>query len=191
MTAQLDAQTPEDRAEASARDLADRGKAVTARAVREAAGVRMTVAAAAARAWREATAEQSEVEVPEAPEDVTARISAIWADAYRAAMATVTPERDRLVGEVEELRAEVEALTATVSEVEDERDQATQQATEAQQAQRATEQELRETKQTVSSRDATITELREHNRSLTEQITDLIARIPTERGTTKAGKAKS
>src|SRR5699024_11846122 len=47
MTDHRDTPTPEDRAEANARDLADRGMAVTARAVREAAGVRMAVAAAA------------------------------------------------------------------------------------------------------------------------------------------------
>lgn len=46
------------------------------------------------------------------------RLDAIWADAYRAAVATVTPERDRLAVEVEELRGEVDALTATVEDVE-------------------------------------------------------------------------
>src|SRR5690625_2027948 len=101
MSEQLDTQTPEaptpeDRAEAAARDLADRGQAVTARAVRKAAGVRMTVAAAAARAWREATRDRAEVEVPEVPADVSARLAAVWADAYRAAISVVAPERDRL-----------------------------------------------------------------------------------------------
>lgn len=180
MVEQLDAETPEDRAEAAARDLADRGQAVTARAVREAAGVRMAVAAAAARAWREATAEASEVEVPEAPKDVTARLAAVWADAYRAAVAAVTPERDQLASEVEELRGEVEALTATVSEVEDEQATTAGQRDAAQQAQQAGEEQLREVTQTLSSRDATIAELREHNRSLTAQVTELIARIPSD-----------
>lgn len=178
MTEQLDTQTPEDRAEATARDLADRGKAVTARAVREAAGVRMTVAAAAAKAWRQATAEQTEIEVPAVPDDVTARMAAIWADAYRAAVATVTPERDRLAAEVEELRAEVEALTATVSEVEDERDQVTQQLHTAQDDQATIEHQLRDATQTISTHEATITELREHNQTLTGQLEALIARIP-------------
>lgn len=184
MTEQLDTQTPEasspeDRAEASARDLADRGKAVTARAVREAAGVRMAVAAAAARAWREATAEDSEVEVPEVPEDVTARLAAVWADAYRAAVASVTPERDQLAAEAEELRGEVEALTATVSEVEDERDQVTQQLHTAQDDQSTIEYQLRDATQTIGTHEATITELREQNRTLTGQLDALIARIPT------------
>lgn len=179
MSQQLDTQTPEDRAEATARDLADRGQAVTARAVREAAGVRMTVAAAAARAWREATSEAAEVEVPEVPADVSARLAAVWADAYRAAVATVTPERDRLAAEVEELRAEVEALTATVSEVEDERDQATQQLHAAQDDQSTIEYQLRDATQTIGSHEAIITELREQNRTLTSQLDALIARIPS------------
>lgn len=173
-------ESPEDRAEAAARDLADRGLAVTARGVREAAGVRMAVAAAAARAWREATAEDSEVEVPEVPGDVTARLAAVWADAYRAAVAAVTPERDQLASEVEELRSEVEALTATVSEVEDEQATTAGQRDAAQQAQQAAEEQLREVTQVLSSRDATITELREHNSSLTAQVTELIARIPSD-----------
>ena len=115
------ATTPEDRAETAARDLADRGLAVTARAVREAAGVRMAVATQTAKAWREATQEDNAVTIPETPEDVKGRLDAIWADAYRAALAAVTPERDRLAAEAETLRAEVEALTVAVTEVEDER----------------------------------------------------------------------
>lgn len=123
MSQQHEGQTPEARAEASARDLADRGLAVTARSVREAAGVRMAVAAVAARAWREAQAEGSEVEVPGVPEDVRGRLDAIWADAYRAAITVITPERDRLAADVEGLRGEVDALTATVEDVEAERDE--------------------------------------------------------------------
>lgn len=178
MSDQLDAQTPEDRAEATARDLADRGKAVTARAVREAAGVRMTVAAAAAKAWREATADRAEVEVPEVPEDVTARLAAVWADAYRAAVATVTPERDRLAEEVKELRGEVDALTTTVTEVEAERDEVAQQLRAAQDDQSTIEYQLRDATQTIGTHEATITELREQNRTLTGQLDALIARIP-------------
>lgn len=126
--------TPEERAEAAARDLADRGLSVTARAVRDAAGVRMTVAAETARAWREATAERAEVEVPEVPEDVRGRVTAIWADAYRAAHAAVSPERDQLAATVEELRGEVDALTTAVAEVEAERDARAAEVTDAQDA---------------------------------------------------------
>lgn len=73
--------------------------------------------------WREAQADESEVEVPEVPADVRGRLDAIWVDAYRAAVATIAPERDRLAVEVEELRGEVDALTATVEDVETERDE--------------------------------------------------------------------
>lgn len=141
--------------------------------------MRMTVAAAAARAWREATSDRAEVEVPEVPEDVTARLAAVWADAYRAAVATVTPERDRLAVEAEELRGEVEALTATVAEVEAERDEAAQQYETARTEQQDTAQQLREAHQTSSTHQATINELREQNRTLTGQLDALIARIPT------------
>src|SRR5699024_8327714 len=96
----VEQQTPEERAEAAARELADTGRAVTARAVREASGVRMTVAAALAKAWNEATTEDAVVQVPEMPADVQVGLEAIWADAYRAAWDAVAQERDRLNGEV-------------------------------------------------------------------------------------------
>src|SRR5699024_7254548 len=99
----VEQQTPEERAEAAARELADTGRAVTARAVREAAGVRMTVAAAEAKAWNEATTEDAVVQVSEVRDDVLARWEAIWSDAYRAAWDAVAIERDRLQGEVEKL----------------------------------------------------------------------------------------
>lgn len=115
--------TPEERAEAAARDLADRGLRVTARAVRETAGVRMAVAAEAARAWTQAQADEGEVQVPETPADVRGRLDAIWTDAYRAALTAVTPERDRIAAEAAQLRNEVDALTTAVAEVENERDE--------------------------------------------------------------------
>lgn len=123
MTDTAESATPEARAEAAARDLADRGLRVTARAVREAAGVRMAVAAEAARAWTQAQADEAEVQVPETPADVRSRLDAIWTDAYRAALTAVTPERDRLSAEVEQLRVEVDALTTAVADVETERDE--------------------------------------------------------------------
>ena len=111
---------------------------------------------------------------------MSARLAAVWADAYRAAVATVTPERDKLAAEVEELRAEVEALTATVAEVEDERDQLTQQLHTAEDDQSTIEYQLRDATATIGSHEATITELREHNRTLTSQLDALIARISPE-----------
>lgn len=69
--------TPEARAEQAARDLSDRGLAVTARAVRASAGVRMVVAVATAKAWKEAETEQEREVIPAVPEDVQGRLSAI------------------------------------------------------------------------------------------------------------------
>lgn len=178
MTDTQETTTPEARAEAAARDLADRGRAVTARAVREAAGVRMAVAAVAARAWREAQADESEVEVPEVPADVRGRLDAIWADAYRAAVATITPERDRLAGEVEELRGEVDALTATVEDVEAERDEHAARREEAEQARTSAVTERDdETARAARAEDRTEATEAERDR-LAEQMRALIARIP-------------
>src|SRR5699024_5720965 len=112
--------------------------AVTARAVREAAGVRMTVAASVAKAWNEATTEDAVVPVPEIPADVQGRLEAIWADAYLAAWDAVARERNRLRVEVEQLTKDAQAYIADLHEAEqteqtlrDEIDQANQRATTA------------------------------------------------------------
>lgn len=173
-----DALTPEARAEAAARDLADRGQAVTARAVREAAGVRMTVAADAARAWRDAQADDTEIQVPDVPADVRGRLDAIWADAYRAAITAVTPERDRLAVEVDELRGEVDALTATVEEVETERDD---HATRAEKAEKdratAASERAEATARADRAEDRAKAAEAERDR-LDQQMRALIARLP-------------
>lgn len=173
---------PEERAEAAARDLTDRGLAVTARSVREAAGVRMTVAVAVARAWREAESEDERVEVPPAPDDVRARVEAIWRDSFLSAVAMVSPERDRLAKEVSRLRDEVDALTSAVEAVEGERDALADRVTEARQkradadaqAERA-EQDAREQESRASAAEA------ERDRLMT-QLTALIERIPVAEG---------
>lgn len=132
-------QTAEERAEAAARDLADTGRAVTARAVRETAGVRMTVAATVAKAWNDAASEDTSVPVPDVPADVQGRLEAIWADAYRAALDAAAPERDRLQLEVEHLTKDVQAYIDDLQDAEQtetalraEIDQANQHATKAQ-----------------------------------------------------------
>ncbi|GAA4350262.1 hypothetical protein GCM10023165_37640 [Variovorax defluvii] len=171
-------QTPEVRAEQAARDLADRGMAVTARAVREAAGVRMVVAAATAKAWNAAAAEQDHEVIPDVPEDVQGRLSAIWADAYRAALAAVTPERDRLATEVEELRGEVDALTATVADVETERDERAARLDKTEQ-ERASVVSARDDAVVRASRAEDRAEAAEAERDrVSEQMRALIARIP-------------
>lgn len=139
----------------------------------------MAVAADAARAWKAAAEEQTQLVIPDVPADVAGRLSAIWADAYRAAVAAVSPERDRFALEIEELRAEGEALTGTVEEVEDERDEAAAQRDAALTDRKAAEEQLREATQTINTRSATITELREQTQRLTSQLDALIARIPS------------
>jgi hypothetical protein len=178
--------TPEQRAEAAARDLADRGQRVTARAVREQAGVMMSVANAAARAWREATEEDTGLHVPEVPDDVRGRLSAIWADAYRAAHATVTPERDQLAATASELQAEVDALTATVEEVEAERDAHAADVTAAQKAAdeaasraEAAKREALELEARATAAEARADAAEGERDRLAAQVAALIERIPS------------
>lgn len=181
----VEQQTPEARAEAVARELADTGRAVTARAVREGAGVRMTVAASVAKAWNEATAEADTVPVPEVPTDVHGRFEAIWADAYRSAWDAVSPERDRLQAEVEQLTKDAEAYRADLHEAEqteqslrDELDQANQRATEAvAQARTAVEQAQHETAEIRGRADQLATE----NERLTKFIDEQLAKLTNHR----------
>jgi len=180
----VEQQTPEERAEAVARELADTGRAVTARAVREAAGVRMTVAASVAKAWNEATTEDAEVSVPEVPVDVQGRLEAIWADAYRAAWDTVAPERDRLQVDVEQLTKDAQAYIADLREAEqaeqalrDELEQANQRVTDAQaKARAAMEQAQREVAEMRGRADQLATE----NARLTKLIDEQLNRLSSE-----------
>lgn len=169
---------PEERAEAAARDLTDRGLPVTARAVREVAGVRMTVAASLAKAWREATDDSLNLSIPEVPPDVTARLAAIWADAYRAAVTSISPERDRLAAEVLELRQEIEALTAEIATAEDERDAAQSAESEANTRAEVAERAAKEHQNTAEIARASAREVEAERDRLTERIDSLISRIP-------------
>ncbi|GAA3853085.1 DNA-binding protein [Brevibacterium ammoniilyticum] len=177
-----DQQAPEARAEAAARDLADTGRAVTARAIREVAKVRMAVASAAAKAWNEATATDEAEAIPEVPEDVQGRLAAIWADAYRAALAAVTPERDKLAAEVEQLRGEVDGLTSDVEAVEAERDEAAARAATAAESLAAAEAAQGEaTASAARAEDRAAAAEAERDR-LAEQVNQLIQRIPETKG---------
>lgn len=191
MTEQQNIPTPEDRAEAAARDLVDRGLPVTARAVRENAGVRMAVAAQTARAWKEATAEQSDVVVPDVPEDVTSRLTAIWVDAYRAAYAIVRPERDTLATAVEKLEAEVEALTEAVGAVEDERDAFASEAKTAQATASEAIARAEAAEQAAREAESRIASIKEERDRLDAQVTALIERIPRATKTAEAQGQKS
>lgn len=177
----VEQQTPEERAEAAARELADTGRAVTARSVREAAGVRMTVAASVAKAWNEATTEDETVPVPEVPADVQGRFEAIWADVYRAAWDAVAPERDRLQGEVEQLTKDTHAYIADLQDAEqieqtlrDELDQANQRVTDAEaQARTVVEQTQHETAEMRGRAD----QLAAENARLTKLIEEQLAKL--------------
>ena len=170
---------PEERAEAAARDLSDRGIPVTARAVREAAGVRMTVATSVARAWREAASESERLTIPEVPADVAARLTAIWADAYRSAVASISPERDRLSAEVAELRLEIDALTDEITQAEDEREKARAAESSATARAEAAEQAAREQKNVAASAKASAREIEAERDRLLQQVDNLIMRIPS------------
>ena len=74
--------SPEQRAWQAAEEVAAQGRRVTARAIREAAGVSMAVAAATARAWNES---QGPEDVPPVPEAVQLRLAGVWREAVAAA----------------------------------------------------------------------------------------------------------
>lgn len=176
--------TPEERADAAARDLSDRGQRVTARAVRELAGVQMSVANRAAKAWNEALDADS-LSIPEAPSDVRARVESIWADAYRAAYYLVTPERDRLAAELSALRDEHSGLLEEFSDLEDENTaaldgktaaEATAEEWKAKTAEAQRENEAL-TKENSLLRERIDSEKADRER-LEERLSALIARIP-------------
>lgn len=169
-----DQQTPEARAEAVARDLADTGRAVTARAIREGAQVRMALASATAKAWNDAARDDDHETIPAVPEDVTGRLQAIWADAYRAALATVAPERDQLRVDVAALRIEVEGLTADVETVEAERDAATAQAEGFEQQLAEAKAEAEKWSTDAAKHEAALSAVRGQYETLNDRITRLL-----------------
>ena len=171
--------TPTDRAEAAARDLADRGLPVTARSVREAAEVRMAIAAETARAWNQALKQEEATVIPDVPQDVRGRLHAIWADAYRAALALVTPERDSLAQEARQLREEVEALTLAVTDVEDERDKAATEAADSAKALLDLQAQLQETEANLTASAQRCIDLTADRDRLTHQLDVALAKIPT------------
>ena len=128
-------ESPEQRALAAAEELAAQGDKVTARAIRQAAGVRTAVAAAAAKQWNQQQA--AEEELPPVPDSVQRRIAGIWGEAVTVARASHDAERqgwetqvaaaqaeareleavvDAAEAQVEQLRAELETIQALVLE---------------------------------------------------------------------------
>lgn len=98
----------ESEAARAAEALEAEGLAVTARAVRQRAGVQMAVAAKVAREWK-ARAVAADA-VPDMPDVVQARVEGLWAEAVRAARA--------------EHAQAVVGWQSQVSQVEEERDEA-------------------------------------------------------------------
>jgi len=113
-------QTPEQRAAEAAEQLGAEGTPVTARAVRERSGVRMTVAAEAARVWNEREA-QAET-VPDAPPAVQARFVALWREAVTVAREEFAEARAGWRTRIEQVEGERQALAEEVAQIEAERD---------------------------------------------------------------------
>jgi hypothetical protein len=110
--------TPEGRAMQAAEALAAGGHQVSARAVRERAGVAMTVAAAVARAWNESAV--AAPDAPELPSSLLTRFEAMWREAFLAARAEFEGERAAFR---EEAQTEVARLTEIVINIEHELDE--------------------------------------------------------------------
>ena len=104
------ASDPAIRAQAAAEALAAEGQPVTARAVRERAGVMTTVATKAARNWRDQ--HDQATSIPDVPPALTARLEAIWADAYTTARAQFDTEREGWAARLERANTEITELTA-------------------------------------------------------------------------------
>lgn len=119
-------QTPREKADAAAEALAAEGLDVTARAVRERAGVRMTVAVEAAREWGQQ--QTAAVTAPDVPDVVATRFEAIWREAWQAARAEFDAERAGLAAKVAAAAEERDRLVNDIEHLEAERDQAAQQA---------------------------------------------------------------
>lgn len=123
----MSAQTPKKaddvaqaKAKAAAEALAAEGVKVTARAVAQRAGVRLTAATVAAREWNEEQA--SAVPVPPAPESVLFRFEAMWREAITAARAEHDEARAGWEAKVAAAQEEVDELGQDLERVEGERD---------------------------------------------------------------------
>lgn len=115
-------QTPEARAAAAAEALAAEGVAVTARAVRERSGVRMALAAEAARAWNDQ--QSTEQAIPEAPPAVQARFTALWREAVTFARAEFAEARSGWQEKIAKAEQERNDMADDLGTAEDERDKA-------------------------------------------------------------------
>jgi chromosome segregation ATPase len=115
-------QTPEARAAAAAETLAAEGVAVTARAVRERSGVRMALAAEAARAWNDQ--QSTEQAIPDAPPAIQARFTALWREAVTVARAELAEARTGWQEKIAKAEQERNDMADDLGAAEDERDKA-------------------------------------------------------------------
>ncbi len=117
-----------ERARIAADELTATGGAVTARAVREAAGVSMAVAAQVAREWK--TSAEAERSTPEIPTRVQVRVEGLWKEAidtvrdefeaerqgWQKRLEETAAERDELISDIAEFEAKTEELQTLLEE---------------------------------------------------------------------------
>lgn len=117
-----------ERARIAADELTATGSAVTARAVREAAGVSMAVAAQVAREWK--TSAQAERATPEIPTRVQVRVEGLWKEAidtvrdefeaerqgWQKRLEETAAERDELISDIAPFEAKTEELQTLLEE---------------------------------------------------------------------------
>ena len=118
----MEQQTAEQKAAEAAASLAAEGVSVTARMVRERAGVNMKAAGEAARAWNEEQA--AAAQAPELPQSVLTRVQGVWIEALSVASAAFESDRQGWDAQRQVVAAEVERLEDDVATVEAERDAA-------------------------------------------------------------------
>lgn len=105
-----------ERARVAADELTAAGETVTARAVREKAGVSMTVAAQIAREWK--TSAEAERATPEIPTRVQVRVEGLWKEAIDTARDEFEAERQGWQRRLEEATEERDGLIKDVSTLE-------------------------------------------------------------------------
>lgn len=129
MSDQTNEPTPEERAAAAAETLSAEGATVTARSVRERSGVRMAIAAEAARTWNEQQSKDDDV--PEPPAPVQARLSALWREAVTVARMEFAEARTGWEAKIAKAKEDNDAMAEDLGKVEDERDKALKKASDA------------------------------------------------------------
>mgnify|MGYP002737228550 CR=1 FL=1 len=130
--------TPEKTAEKAAEALAATGQPVTARAVREKAGVRMAVAAAAAKAWNKTAAAEEAHTIP-MPDAVQARAQGLWETALTVARTQFDTERDGWNSRLAAAEHEQQELSTLVEELENDLEKALLQTKDCEDAARTSE----------------------------------------------------